>query len=876
MKSIIKSILLFLICINVLGQSSQSFNYQAVLRNDAGEPITSQNVDLKIDILRGSDSGSEVFTETHNTATNEYGLINIQIGSESSLDGIDWSADEYFIRISVDGTVMGTSKLLSVPYAMYAKAADETDPIFESSPAFGIESTDIANWDEAHSWGDHAEEGYIDEESDPIFAASPAAGIDNADIDSWDEAYSWGDHDGLYLPHDWTPDWDDMPGGAEFGEMLFWNGTNWVPIDPGEYHHKLHLCDGVPTWGPCPPSVPVVITMAVSDIEEQDAKGGGNVVAQGSHSVTEYGLVWGTSEKPTVDIHDGIESITENIEGPFYFDLTDLTGETLYYVRAYAISGAGIAYGNQVEFTTLAASVFIATLTTDEVTDIEQTSAKSGGNVTNNGGSPVTARGIVWGTSSMPALGTSEGHLQDGDGGLGDFESDLTDLSPNTNYYVRAYAVNSVGIAYGNQRFFATLQDANRPTVSTESITDIEQTSATGGGDVTDSGDGEVLLRGVCWSTSENPTLDDSYIIDDLAEEGAFTSSITGLEPGTTYYVRAYASNSHGVAFGEQEEFETLAGPPVVEIVSRNAGNPGFRVIDVIVINDGGENVEQRGIVWDTEENPVLGVDNFTTEGGGIGEFSSTLTTEDLTVNTTYYIRAYATNSEGNGYSEQHVIHFWDYNDIVTYDGYQYNTVMIGDQEWMTENLKTTIYSNSLPITTGLTNDEWANTTEAAYSVYADNFDYKDTHGLLYNWYAVNSEHGICPDGWKVPSEEDFDELLDFVESIFNDGRAGNKLKSCRQVNSPLGGNCSVSDHPRWNADNTHYGTDEFGFSAHGVGFRKHNDGGYTLLNRQSLIWSSMDPDLMMYMFNDIGIAGTASLNRKQQGSPVRCIRDDD
>ncbi len=125
MKKIIKTLLLCVISISVLGQAPQSFNYQAVLRNDAGEPIVSQDVTVKIDILQGSAEGTQVFTETHNTVTNEFGLVNLQIGSIQPLEVVDWSADHYFIRVSVDGTIMGTTQLLSVPYALFAESGNE-------------------------------------------------------------------------------------------------------------------------------------------------------------------------------------------------------------------------------------------------------------------------------------------------------------------------------------------------------------------------------------------------------------------------------------------------------------------------------------------------------------------------------------------------------------------------------------------------------------------------------------------------------------------------------------------------------------------------------------------------------------------------------
>ncbi|MFO8068241.1 MAG: hypothetical protein R6U11_11735, partial [Bacteroidales bacterium] len=186
MKSFIYTILLIVLSISVLAQAPQRFNYQAVLRNNAGEPMASKEVTVKIAILQGSTDGAQVYSETHNTVTNEFGMINLQIGSVESLDAVDWGADDYFVEVSVDGTPIGTTQLLSVPYALHAQTAEavtgeitETDPVFEASPASDIEHSDLLNWDEAHTWGDHSTEGYLIDytETDPQFNA-------------WDKDYS--------------------------------------------------------------------------------------------------------------------------------------------------------------------------------------------------------------------------------------------------------------------------------------------------------------------------------------------------------------------------------------------------------------------------------------------------------------------------------------------------------------------------------------------------------------------------------------------------------------------------------------------------------------------------------------------------------------
>ena len=155
----------------------------------------------------------------------------------------------------------------------------------------------------------------------------------------------------------------------------------------------------------------------------------------------------------------------------------------------------------------------------------------------------------------------SGSHTSNGSG-TGSFTSSITGLTPNTTYYVRAYATNSAGTAYGTQRTFTTAQQVYVPTVTTNTVSNITQNSATCGGNVVDAGGGTVTARGVCWSTSQNPTVSGSHTSNGSGT-GSFTSSITGLTPNTTYYVRAYATNSAGTGYGTTRTFTTTAAPSV-------------------------------------------------------------------------------------------------------------------------------------------------------------------------------------------------------------------------------------------------------------------------------------------------------------------------
>ncbi len=292
----------------------------------------------------------------------------------------------------------------------------------------------------------------------------------------------------------------------------------------------------------------VVTTNTVTNITYTTALCGGNVTSDAGYSVTAKGVCWNTSPNPTIANNfttDGTGT------GAFSSSLTGLAINTTYYVRAYATNSQGTSYGNEVIFTTL---TNLPTITTTAISNITATTASSGGNATADGGYPIIAKGICWSTTSSPTIANN--YTTDGTG-TGAFSSSLTGLTTLTTYYVRAYATNSQGTSYGNQIQFITL--TTLPTITTTAVTGITANSATSGGNISSDGGYSVTARGVCWKTSSNPTISDS-ISSDGTGTGVFASSITGLASSTTYYVRAYATNSQGTAYGNQVTFTSTVG----------------------------------------------------------------------------------------------------------------------------------------------------------------------------------------------------------------------------------------------------------------------------------------------------------------------------
>lgn len=218
---------------------------------------------------------------------------------------------------------------------------------------------------------------------------------------------------------------------------------------------------------------------------------------------------------------------------------------------------SAVSFNCQKEISDPGGNALLPTLTTTVVSAITPTTAVSGGTISSDGGAAVTERGVCWGTATNPVV--TGNHTTDG-AGVGTFTSNITGLAASTTYFVRAYATNSTGTAYGNEVSFTTTATGGAvlPTLTTTNVTAITTTTASSGGNISSDGGAAVTARGVCWSTTANPVVAGNHTTDGTGI-GTFTSNITALNPSTTYFVRAYATNSVGTAYGNELSFTTSA-----------------------------------------------------------------------------------------------------------------------------------------------------------------------------------------------------------------------------------------------------------------------------------------------------------------------------
>ena len=281
----------------------------------------------------------------------------------------------------------------------------------------------------------------------------------------------------------------------------------------------------------------------------------------------------------------------------FKIEIGNLEPETKYYYCAWLfLNSTQYEFGDIKEFETIAPTT--ATVTTNPITQVQTSSAVAGGCVKDDGGASVTERGVVYSLSKEPT--TSNYKVKSGSG-IGEFTCNLTNLRDNAIYYVRAYAINKKGTVYGEERYFTT-KEITLPSIYTSNVTDISYTSASISGNVTDDGNAEVTERGVVYSKTQNPTTSNTKKRNGSGT-GSFTCNLTDLQDGVTYYVRAYATNLKGTAYGEEKSFTTKTiNLPTVSTTNTNNISYTSATVGGNISNDGGANVTERGIVYSTSK----------------------------------------------------------------------------------------------------------------------------------------------------------------------------------------------------------------------------------------------------------------------------------
>ena len=406
--------------------------------------------------------------------------------------------------------------------------------------------------------------------------------------------------------------------------------------------------------------------------------------------------------------------------------------------------------------------------------------------------------------------------------------------------------------------------NAEPPITGTGWVKDITVTSAIVDGYVFYESGAPVKERGICWDTTPGPNTFGPRI-SEKGGLGKYSCTIKNLVPNTIYYACAYATNAAGTGYGKPVPFRTgwnqisLTTWQISSITHNSAVSGGNIMADI------GMQITSRGVCWSTHTEPTIN-DNKTTDGTGIGFFASNLS--GLNPGTAYFIRSYTSTKDGTIYGNE--LSFKTYSGAVTdIDNNLYYTELIGNQEWMTDNLKVTRYRNgdligtTLPATKDIRSE-----TDPKYQWACEGDDrIVPAFGRLFTWYTATDSRKICPDGWHMPGNEEWSLLIEYLggESV-----AGGKMKDTENYfpqTYPVRGS--------WLFPNID-ATNESRFKAYGSGFRD-PAGPFRERYYRGTWWSSNDSSAIKaftrYCNYSSGYAFKTTSN-KSTGYSVRCIRD--
>ena len=299
---------------------------------------------------------------------------------------------------------------------------------------------------------------------------------------------------------------------------------------------------------------PTVQTLGATSTDPNSAKTTGRIDSDGGAPLTSYGFVY---SKENINPNLGDEKVTlgTSTSGTFEANISDLLPETLYYVRAFATNDITTAFGDVLEVSTKDGKPTVQTL---GATSTDPNSAKTTGRIDSDGGAPLTSYGFVYSKENInPNLGDEKVTL--GTSTSGTFEANISDLLPETLYYVRAFATNDITTAFGDVLEVSTKD--GKPTVQTHYATTIDSNSAKTAGRIDSDGGRPLTSYGFVYSKQNiKPSLDDEKVTLGTSTSGLFEANLSELQPETTYYVRAFATNEITTAYGDVKTFTTEAG----------------------------------------------------------------------------------------------------------------------------------------------------------------------------------------------------------------------------------------------------------------------------------------------------------------------------
>lgn len=373
---------------------------------------------------------------------------------------------------------------------------------------------------------------------------------------------------------------------------------------------------------------------AIYGIKAQSASFSSEVTSDNGATITERGFCYAEYQSPTTS---GNKLSVEGTTGAMTVAVSSLKNDTKYYVRAFATTKFGTTYGAENTFTTNDGKIVFSNLA---VSDILPESAKVSVNISDDGGSVVTERGFCYATTEEPTISNKKVTVSLSDNS---YIGALTGLAASTKYFVRAYAKNAIGTYYSEQECFTTTSGI--ATLGLLVATDIKTTSVSLTCEVTSNGGVSIINRGFCYSKSTNPTIFSSKVNVD-GTMGSLQGDIMGLDPGSIYYIRAFATTDYGTAYSNEVQLTTMLGLATMASVTV------FNIQPTSVMLTSGVAKEGDGIIF--EKGYCYGKTTDPTKDDSIAYVNNdwTITVEGLEQNTQYYVRSFATTQYGTSYSD--------------------------------------------------------------------------------------------------------------------------------------------------------------------------------------------------------------------------------
>jgi hypothetical protein len=648
LNGLLMGLVMLLPAMEVMGQVPTRFNQQAVVRDTTGQVVANRPLRLRISLEQTAGGASVVrYREVHQVTTNANGLYSVEVGGGAvelgQMDSVRWELGSVYLKTEVDPSggqnyiLSSNRELLSVPYALYsakAQNAQTAQSLAGGGGGSGTLATVRTVGVTEVMYTVARVEASLDA-SGGEFVVSKGFCVDTLAVPTVDNGIA-------------------VAGGGLGAFELALNS-----LEPGRMYYVRAFATTasgtaygqVLSFQTRALAVPAPTTEAASGVGAFGAQLLGSLAdtASGGMALTARGFRWSQTAGFASASGQDIPAQATAGQG-FSAQLQGLTASTTYYYRAYASNALGTGYGAENSFTT--GTQPLPTVQTQAASAITQTTASVAGAVTADAGAAVTVRGFCYSTNNNPLI--SNDTVQAG-AGLGTFSATLRNLSAGSTYYFRAFAVNAGGVGYGLVQSFQTPALATA-TITTNPVYGISNQSAYSGGNISSDGGSAVTQRGVAFGTSANPTTAGS-ITSNGTGVGSYTSIMAGLTPSTTYYVRSYAINASGTAYGQERSFQTTAqasGPVTVPILGTQfvVKTDSNFIGGGNITSDGNSTITSLGICWNRTGMPTLSdsVVYFATPGLGSFDLPFQLPTG---CNENFYIRAFAVNVVGVGYGQE-------------------------------------------------------------------------------------------------------------------------------------------------------------------------------------------------------------------------------